>query len=90
MVGIALTYTGLVGLRALDQHRTNRWQLSRPDEQNDIGRTTFVNFGPTKLPTNCQRWSSVDALPKIIFTWLIPMIIGQKDETYILVVVVSV
>ena len=28
---------------ALDQHRTNRWQLSRPDDQNEIGPTSFVN-----------------------------------------------
>ena len=55
LVGITLAYAGLVGLRALDQHRTNGWQLSLPDEQNDIGLTSFVNFGPTKLPTKCQR-----------------------------------
>ena len=41
---------------ALDQHRTNGWQLSWPDEQNDIGLTSFVDVGPTKLPTKCQRW----------------------------------
>ena len=27
MVGIALAYAGFVGLRALDQHRTNGWQF---------------------------------------------------------------
>ena len=27
-----------------------------PDEQNDIGLTSFVVVGPTKLPTKCQRW----------------------------------
>ena len=36
---------GLIsGLRALDQHRTNRWKIK-----------SFVNVGPTKLPTKCQR-----------------------------------
>ena len=49
MVGITLAYAGLVGLRALDQHRS--W----PDEQNDIGLTSLVDVGPTKLPTKCQR-----------------------------------
>ena len=33
MVGITLTYAGLVWLRVLDQHRTKGWQLSWPDEQ---------------------------------------------------------
>ena len=56
MVGTTLAYAGLVGLRALDQHRTNGWQLSWPEEQNDIGLTSFVDFGPTKLQTKCQRW----------------------------------
>ena len=42
MVGIMLSYAGLVGLRALDQQRTNRWQLSRPYEQNDIGPTHVI------------------------------------------------
>ena len=53
-----LAYAGLVGLRALDQHRTNGWQLCWPDEQNDIGLTSFVDVGPTKLPTKCQRWAN--------------------------------
>ena len=56
MVDITLAYAGLVGLRALDQHRTNGWQLSWPDEQNVIGLTPFVDVGPTKLPTKCQCW----------------------------------
>ena len=60
MVGITLAYAGLVGLRALDQHRTNGWQLSLPVEQNDIGQTSFVDVGPTKLPTKCQRWTNND------------------------------
>ena len=30
-------------------------QLSWPDEQNDKGLTSFVDVGPTKLLTNCQR-----------------------------------
>ena len=50
MVGITLAYAGFVGLRALDQHRTNGWQLSWPDEQNDIGLTSLVDVGSTKLP----------------------------------------
>ena len=29
--------------------------LSRPDEQNDIEPRSFVNVGPTKLPTLVQR-----------------------------------
>ena len=48
MVGIKLAYAGLV-----DQHRTNGWQLSWPDEKNDIELTSFVDVGPTKLPTKC-------------------------------------
>ena len=43
---------GLLGLRALEQHKTNRLQLSRPDEQNDIGPTSVVNVN--KLPTLAQ------------------------------------
>ena len=35
---------------------TVNWQLSWPDEQNDIGLTSFVDVGPTKLPTKCQLW----------------------------------
>ena len=31
-------------------------ELSWPDEKNDIGLTSFVGVGPTKLPTKCQRW----------------------------------
>ena len=53
MVGITLADAGL---RAFDQHRTNGWQLSWPDEYNDIGLTSFVDVAPTKLPTKCQRW----------------------------------
>ena len=50
---------GLLGtLRALDQHRTNGWQLSWPDEQNYIGLKSFVDVGLTKLPTKWQRWSN--------------------------------
>ena len=56
MVGITLTYAGLVGLRTLDQLRTNGWQLSWPDEQNEIELNSFVDVGPTKLPTKGQRW----------------------------------
>ena len=57
-VGITLAYAGCVGLRAVDQHRTNGCHLSWSDEQNEIGLTSFVHVGPTKLPTNCQRWSN--------------------------------
>ena len=61
MVGITLAHAGLVGLRALGQHRTNLWQLSQPDEQNDIEPTSFVNVGPTKMPTLAiWFYSSVD------------------------------
>ena len=42
MVGITLAYAGLV----------------EPDGQNDLGPTLFVNVGPTKLQTKCQRWSN--------------------------------
>ena len=64
MVGITLAYAGLVGLRTLDQHRTNRWQLCRHDDQNDIGLTSFVDVEPKKLPTKCQRW------PYMIAIWV--------------------
>ena len=68
MVGITLAYVGLIELRALDQHRNNSLQLSRPDEQNDIGPTSFVNVGPTKMqkranvgPTNdCNMGCDID------------------------------
>ena len=59
MVGITLAYAGLVGLRALDHDRTNGWQSSWTDEQHDIGLTSFVDVGPTKLPTKCQRWPNL-------------------------------
>ena len=55
MVGITLAYAGLVGLRASNQHRTNGWQLSWPDDQNDIGLTSFVDVGANNAsvgPTN--------------------------------------
>ena len=58
MVGITLAYAGLVELWALGQCQTNGWQLSRPDGQNDLGPTLFINVGPTKLQTKCQRWSN--------------------------------
>ena len=53
LVGITLAYAGLVGLRALDQHRTNGWQLSWPDEQYDIGLTS------TSGQQNCRQNASV-------------------------------
>ena len=56
MVGIALAYAGLVGLRELDQHGKNRWQLRWADKHNDVAPMSFVNVGPEKLPTKCQRW----------------------------------
>ena len=49
-----LAYAGLAGLRALEQHQTNGWQLSWPDEQNDIGITSFVDVGPQ----NCRKNAS--------------------------------
>ena len=58
IVGITLAYSGPFGLRALDIHRTNGWQLFWPDQQNDIGLTSFVDVGPTKLPTKGQRWTN--------------------------------
>ena len=67
-VGITLAYAGLVRLRTLDQHRTNGRQLSWPDEQNDIGLTSFVDVGPTKLPTKCQL------AQKMIAVWDNPML----------------
>ena len=42
MVGIMLAYAWLVVLKTLNEHRTNRWQLRRPDEQNDV-TLTFTN-----------------------------------------------
>ena len=51
-----LAYAGLIGLRAFDQHGNKKWQLSRPYEQNDIRIASFVDVGPTKLLTKCQRW----------------------------------
>ena len=72
MVGITLAYAGLVGLQALDQFRTNGWQLSWPDEQNDIGQTSFVDVGPSKLPTFAQQmiaiWDPIKIWPELIFT----------------------
>ena len=55
-IGITLAYAGIVGLWALGQLRINRWRLSRPDVQNNIGPRSFVNIGPTILPTKYQRW----------------------------------
>ena len=49
MVGITLAYAGLV----------------EPDGQNDLGPTLFVNVGPTKLQTKCQRWSNKWLLSRI-------------------------
>ena len=53
-------HVGLVGLRALDLHRNNHWQLRWLYEQNDIEPTLFVkvDVGPTILPTKCQRRSN--------------------------------
>ena len=50
----ALAYAGLVGLRGLDQHRTNRWQVRWTVEQNDVGLISFVNVGRNKMPTKCN------------------------------------
>ena len=64
MVGNTLVYKGLVKLRALDHHQTKRWQICRPDEQNDIGQTSIAtqncqqnaNDGPTN---NCYLGTAV-------------------------------
>ena len=62
-------YMGLVGIRALVQHRTNGWQLSWPDEQNDIGLTSFVDVGPTKvklhLSTSDQQKLNCGQIPSV-------------------------
>ena len=34
--------------------------LRRPDEQNNVEQISFVNVGPTRLPTKSQRWSNAD------------------------------
>ena len=48
---------GLLGYgRWTNIEPTVNWQLSWPDDQNDIGLTSFVDVVPTKLPTKCQRW----------------------------------
>ena len=49
---------GLLGYGRWTNIETNGWQLRWPDEQNDIMLTSFVDVGPTKLPTKCQRWSN--------------------------------
>ena len=59
MVGITLAYAGLVGLRALEQHRTNGWQLSWPDKQNDIGLTSFVNKTADRMPALAQQMIAI-------------------------------
>ena len=51
-----LANEGLVGLKTLDQHRTNRWQTGRPDVQNYIAPMSFVNAGTTIPTSKCQRW----------------------------------
>ena len=52
---MSLAYAGLLGLKTMDQHRTNRWQSRWGDEQNVVEPTSFVNVGPTILPTKCER-----------------------------------
>ena len=63
MVGITLAYAGLAELRALDQHRTNGWQLSWPDEQNDIGLTSFcrrrANKTADKMPALTKQMIAI-------------------------------
>ena len=56
--GITLAYIGLVGRRALNRSRPlaiDEIDENWPDEQNDIGPTSFVNVGPAELQTKCQR-----------------------------------
>ena len=73
MVGITLklAYAELIGLRAFDQPWTNRWQFGRP------WPTSFVNVGPTKLPTKCQRWPN---------EWLLSGYIAQDMLTDLLII----
>ena len=54
-----LANEGLVGLKTLDQHRTNRWQSGRPDEQNYIATTSFVNNTDNKMSTLAQRMTDI-------------------------------
>ena len=76
-----MAYARLVGLRALDRHRTNRWQLSRPDEQNDTGLMPFVIFGSTILERNVDvdptNWSYVDS-PEIEAGFIIQFFVKQE------------
>ena len=58
MVGITLAYEGLVGLRALDQHRTNGWQFSWPDEQNVICWRR-ANKTADKMPALAQQMIAI-------------------------------
>ena len=44
-----LANEGFGGLKTLDQHRTNRWQSGRPDEQN------YIAPGTNAI---CQRWDN--------------------------------
>ena len=63
MVGITLAYA--------DQHRTDGWQWSWPDEQNDIVLKSFVDVGPTKLPTLAQQMIAIWVMPQHINScWL--------------------
>ena len=64
MVGITLAYAGLVGLRTLNQHRTNDWQLSWSEEQNDIGPTHLSTSGQENCQQNTQRLPNEWLLPK--------------------------
>ena len=61
MVGITLANAGLVGLRALDQNRTNRWQLS------------IITFGQRHLSTsdqqNCQQNANQRWLNEALLSW---------------------
>ena len=41
---------------SLEMGFLGRWQLRRLDKQINIEATSFVNVGPTKLPTKCRRW----------------------------------
>ena len=73
MVGITLAYAGLnfwatgVGATSNQPLAVTCIYVSRSDEQNDIGPTSFVNVVPTKLPTKSQRWSNEPLLSGIMF-----------------------
>lgn len=64
MVGFSLACTWLVGLRTLDLHLTNRWELRWADGQNDVEPMSFVNVGAAnntsyKMLTLVERMTAI-------------------------------